>query len=96
MSTNENQPMDPNFYIEKEKKEFQEAKERNELKHGKQHLGVNDLSGINENVSGDDRSQLGQEERQHNEMHGNRKYKMFTNHDSSRDQPHNNSGPGTN
>jgi hypothetical protein len=95
MSTKENQPIDANFYIEKEKSEFQEAKERNEMKQGKTNMGVEDLSGINENVSGDDRSELSQEERHHQEKHGNRKYKMFTNHDSSHDQPHNNAGPGT-
>ena len=95
MSANENQPMDENFYIEKEKREFQEAKDRIELKHGNQHLGVEHLSGINENVSGDNRSELGQEERHHQEKHGNRKYKAFTNHDSSQDQPKTNTGPGT-
>lgn len=95
MSTNENQPLNENFYIEKEKREFQEAKERNELKHGTENLGIDDLTGINENVSGDDRSQLSTEERHHHEKHGNRKYKAFTNHDSSHDQPMTNSGPGT-
>ena len=94
MSTNDHQPMDENFYIEKEKREFQEAKERNELK-DKSHLGVNDLTGINENVSGDNLSELNQEERHHLEKHGNRKYKAFTNHDSSHDQPTTNAGPGT-
>lgn len=94
MSTNDHQPMDENFYIEKEKREFQEAKERNELK-DKSHLGVNDLTGINENVSGDNLSELSQEERHHHEKHGNRKYKAFTNHDSSHDQPTTNAGPGT-
>ncbi|WP_432670883.1 hypothetical protein [Flavobacterium sp. SM2513] len=95
MSTKENQPLNEEFYIEKEKREFQEAKERNEMQNGNQDLGVNDLSGINENVSGDNRSQLGKDDRHFQEKHGNRKYKAFTNHDSSQDQPHNNSGPGT-
>jgi hypothetical protein len=95
MSTKENQPIDKNFYIEKEKREFQEAKARTENEHGNHTIGVEDLSGINENVSGDDRTELSQEERHYQEKHGNRKYKMFTNHDSSRDQPHNNAGPGT-
>lgn len=95
MSTKENQPLNENFYIEKEKREFQEAKERAEIENGTNTLGVEDLSGINENVSGDDRSQLNQEDRHFQEKHGNRKYKAFTNHDSSQDQPHTNSGPGT-
>lgn len=58
-------------------------------------MSINDLSGINENVSGDDRSQLNQEDRHFQEKHGNRKYKAFTNHDSSHDQPTTNTGPGT-
>lgn len=95
MSTNENQPMDENFYIEKELREFQEAKDRREMKEGKQTLGVEHLPGINENVSGDNRSELGQADRQHQEKHGNRKYQAFTNHDSSHDQPTTNTGPGT-
>lgn len=93
MSTNENQKMNENFYIEKEKREFQEAKERHDLEHQK--MSINDLSGINENASGDNRSELNQEERHHQEKHGNRKYKAFTNHDSSHDQPTTNTGPGT-
>ena len=68
MSTNEKQPIDENFYIEKERREFQEAKERNEL---------------------------GRQERHHGEQHGHRKYKMFTNHNSSKDQPTTHTGPGT-
>lgn len=95
MSTKENQGLNEEFYIEKEKREFQEAKERNEKLEGNQTLGIEDLSGINENVSGDDRTQLNQEERHFQEKHGNRKYKAFTNHDSSHDQPTTNSGPGT-
>ena len=95
MSTNENQPKDENFYIEKEKREFQEAKERKEMQDKNDLLGVEDLSGINENVSGDDRSQLGKDDRHFQEKHGNRKYKAFTNHDSSHDQPTTNAGPGT-
>lgn len=95
MSTNENQPMDENFYIEKEKREFEEAKKRNDLELKDQKIGIEDISGINENVSGDDRSQLNQEDRHFQEKHGNRKYKAFTNHDSSHDQPTTNSGPGT-
>jgi hypothetical protein len=95
MSTKENQPMDENFHIEKEKREFQEAKERNEVGHENELLGIEDLSGINENVSGDDRSQLGKEDRQFQEKHGNRKYKAFTNHDSSHSQPRINTGPTT-
>ena len=95
MSTNENQPMDDNFYMEKEKREFQEAKDRKEMREGNQPLGVKDLTGINETVGGENRSELSDEERQHNEKHGNRKYKMFTNHDSSHDQPTTNTGPGT-
>ena len=95
MSTKENQLLNENFYIEKEKREFQEAKERAEMEHRTENLGVEDLSGINENVSGDDRSQLNQEDRHFQEKHGNRKYKAFTNHDSSHDQPTTNTGPGT-
>ena len=95
MNTKQDQTADENFFIEKETREFQEAKQRTEMKQGKTNIGVEDLSGINENVSGDDRSELSQEERHHQEKHGNRKYKMFTNHDSSHDQPHNNAGPGT-
>ncbi|WP_396178465.1 hypothetical protein [Flavobacterium sp.] len=95
MSTKENQSRDENFYIEKEKREFQEAKERHEREHGKENLGVEDLTGINDNVSGDDRSQLNKEERHFQEKHGNRKYQSFTNHDSSHDQPTTTSGPGT-
>ncbi len=94
MSTKENQPMDENFYIEKEKREFQEAKERNEQEQGNDKLGIEDLSGINATVSGDDRTQLKQEERHFQEKHGNRKYKAFTNHDSSHNQPTTTSGPG--
>jgi hypothetical protein len=95
MSTKENQGLNEEFYIEKEKREFQEAKDRNEITHGNQPIGVKDLSGINENVSGDDRSQLGKEERQFQEKHGNRKYKAFTNHDSSQSQPKTTAGPET-
>lgn len=94
MSTNENQPMNENFYIEKEKREFEEAKRRKELELKDQKIGIEDLSGINENVSGDDRTQLNQEERHFQEKHGNRKYKAFTNHDSSHSQPTTTTGPG--
>jgi hypothetical protein len=95
MSTEENQVINEAFYIEKEKREFQEAKERNDMKPSNQNIGAEDLSGINENVSGDDRSQLSKDERHFQEKHGNRKYKSYTNHDSSHDQPKINSGPGT-
>ncbi len=94
MSSKENQPIDENFYIEKEKREFKEAKERSDKEHDNHKIGVEDLSGINENVSGDDRTELGQEERHYQEKHGNRKYKAFTNHDSSHDQPTTSAGPG--
>jgi hypothetical protein len=95
MSTKENQGLNEEFYIEKEKREFQEAKDRKETEHGAENLGIEDLSGINENTSGDNRSQLGKEDRQFQEKHGNRKYKAFTNHDSSQSQPRTTAGPGT-
>ena len=95
MSTDENQAKEPNFYIEREKREFQEAEDRKKLREGNNPLGIEDLEGINETVSGEDRSELHDEERQHNEKHGNRKYKLFKNHDSSHDQPTTNTGPGT-
>lgn len=95
MSTNENQSMADKLSIEKENQEFQEAQDRKEIREGNQPLGVEDLEGINETVSGENRSELNEEERQHHEKHGNRKYKLFKNHDSSHDQPTTNSGPGT-
>lgn len=90
MSTTDNQPMDENFYIEKEKREFQEAKDRKEMRDGKENLGV-----TNESLVGENHSELDQDDLKHQEHHGNRKYKMFTNHDSSHDQPTTNAGPGT-
>lgn len=95
MSTNENLSMDNNFHNEKEMHEFQEIKDRKEIVEGPESLGVEDLTGINDTVSGENRSELKDEERQNHEKHGNRKYKLFKNHDSSRDQLRTNSGPGT-
>jgi len=43
--------------------------------------------GINKTVTGEDRSELGRQERRHHEEHGNRKYKSFSNHSSADDQP---------
>jgi len=54
-----------------------------------------DLTGINETVSGDDRTEENRDERRHHEQHGNRKYKMHSNHSSAKDQPRTNTGPGT-
>jgi len=95
MSTKENQGLNEEFYIEKEKREFQEAKDRKEKEYGTENLGIEDLSGINKNTSGDDRSQLGKEDRQFHKKHGNRKYEAFSNHDSSQSQPTTTAGPAT-
>lgn len=54
-----------------------------------------DLTGINENVSGDNMTDENRAERRHHEHHGNRKYKMHSNHSSANDQPRTHTGPGT-
>lgn len=95
MSTNENQPMDENFYIEKELREFQEAKDRREMREGKQNLGSGNGIGVNADSARQNSSELGEEHGKHEEHHVNRKYKMFTTHNSSHDQPKTNTGPGT-
>lgn len=46
-----------------------------------------DELGVNENVSGDDRSDEGRESRRFHQEHGNRKYKSYRNHSSADDQP---------
>ena len=77
MSTKENQPIDVNNHFEKEKREFQEAKDQKEMREGKEHLGIDDVAGTNDNAL------------------GNKKYKSFSNHDSSQDLPSTNAGPET-
>ena len=77
MSTRENQPLDVNNHFEKEKREFQEAKDKKEMREGKEHLGIDDVAGTDENDL------------------GTKKYKSFSNHDSSQDVPKTSSGPGT-
>jgi len=50
-------------------------------------------SGINKDVSGNDRYEEGKEARRHHEEHGIKRYKMYQNHSSADDQPRTNSGP---
>lgn len=95
MNANENEPLDDNFYFEKEKREFQEAKERREIREGKRQVGVNNVAANNDTISGEHCSELDEEHLRHEDHHVNRKYKMFTTHDSSHDQPRTNTGPGT-
>ena len=45
------------------------------------------LSGINEDQSGNNIPEENREGRRHHEEHGNRKYKIFSNHSSADDQP---------
>lgn len=61
----------------------------------KEEITRKDLTGINENVSGDDMTEENRAERRHHEQHGNRKYKMNSNHSSAKDQPRTNTGSGT-
>ena len=64
--------------------------------HNKENVNTKkDLTGINENVSGDNRTDENRADRRHHEQHGNRKYKMHSNHSSADDQPTTNTGPGT-
>lgn len=85
MSKNKKQTMDDNFYVEKEKQEFQEAKDRKEMRDGKESLGIEELAA----------NDLGNEELHHNQKHGHRSDKIFKNHNSADDLPTTNSGPGT-
>lgn len=95
MSTTENQSMDDSLHFEKEKREFQEAKDRAERAGEDQLLGIDDVTGINANVSGDDRSELKQEERTFQDKLGHKKYKAFTNQSASENIPTTDNGPST-
>lgn len=95
MSITENQPMDDNFHFEREKREFQEAKDRAERAGESSELGIEDVTGINSTVSGDDRSELKQEERTFQDKLGHKKYKAFTNQSSSENIPKTDNGPST-
>ena len=48
---------------------------------------LQELSGINEDQSGNNLPEEHREQRRHHQEHGNRKYRMFSNHASSDDQP---------
>lgn len=48
MSTNDKDAMDENSYVEKEKRKFQEAKLRKEMRDGKESLHIEDLAENND------------------------------------------------
>lgn len=54
-----------------------------------------DLTGINNTATGEDRTEENRSERRFQEEHGNRKYKMHKNEPASKNQPRTNTGPGT-
>ncbi len=51
--------------------------------------------GADKDVSGNDITDEGREERRFHQSHGNRKYESYSNHSSADDQPTTNTGPGT-
>ncbi len=51
-----------------------------------------DEIGINETISGDDRTEENRDSRRHHQAHGNRKYQSFRNHSSADDQPRTDTG----
>jgi hypothetical protein len=80
MDTRDNTPMD-----HKDRRDNDENIRKDLATH------ADDL-GINETVSGDDRSEEVREQRRHHQEHGNRRYKMHSNHSSADDQPKTNTG----
>jgi len=56
--------------------------------------GQENYTGADKDVSGNDITDEGREERRHHQSHGNRKYDSHSNHSSADDQPTTDTGPG--
>lgn len=69
-------------------REDREEKKQNAREHDQHYVGAD------KDVSGNDITDEGREERRFHQSHGNRKYESYSNHSSADDQPMTNTGPG--
>ncbi len=59
-----------------------------EKEYQKKHSDIENIDlHIDKDVSGNDITQKGRDERTHGQQHGNRHYRSYTNHSSTDDQP---------